>query len=467
MSFLSHMKMIGVAWRAESKRRKSLSGTRKRGAETAFLPEALEIVETPPSPIGRLILWAIMIFSVLAVIWSIWGRIDIVATAPGQVAAKGQSRVVEAREMGVVAQINVRNGDNVRKGDILVELDKTLSTADTSVVENELRQAEIRAALANGVLSYLRSGRRTLELPDNISAELEDVSHRQLQSRIRAFDQEEQTLKDEVERALSATESAEREVNRLKETLPLLRDRYTSYSRLADEGLAPKIEKLRLEEELVTREKDLDIALGRRDEATKSVQTAQSRLKLIRRQVERDALAELGEAEAIKSDRLEAKRKASLRDSWQTITAPVDGVVMSSTVTTIGEVIEPGNPIMLIAPSRDKMIVNATILNKDVGFVRIGDEVSVKLETYPFTRYGLIEGTLTMISADAVIDERLGPVFPVEVELSQTWLGEGEFRRDIQLGMNATAEIKTGDRPIYDFILSPIAKRTKEAARER
>lgn len=467
MSFLSHMKMIGVAWRAESKRRKSLSGTRKRGAETAFLPEALEIVETPPSPIGRLILWAIMIFSVLAVVWSIWGRIDIVATAPGQIAAKGQSRVVEAREMGVVAQIKVRNGDNVKEGDILVELDKTLSTADTSVVENELRQAEIRAALANGILSYLRTGRRALDLPDNVANELADVSERQLQSRIRAFDQEEQTLKDEVERALSAVESAQREVARLEDTLPLLRDRYTSYSRLADEGLAPKIEKLRLQEELVTREKDLDIAMGRQDEATKSVQTAQSRLRLLRRQLERDALAELGEAEAIKSDRLEAKRKASLRDSWQTIKAPVDGIVMSSTVTTIGEVIEPGNPIMLIAPSRDKMIVNATILNKDVGFVRLGDSVSVKLETFPFTRYGLIEGKLTMISADAVIDERLGPVFPAEVELSKTWVGEGEFRRDIQLGMNATAEIKTGDRPIYDFILSPIAKRTKEAARER
>lgn len=467
MSFWSHMRIIGSSWKAETKRRKSLSGTRKRGSETAFLPEALEIVETPPSPIGRTIMWAILLFCVLAVAWSVWGRIDIVATAPGQVVAKGQSRVVEAREMGVVTKINVRNGDSVKAGDVLVELDETISSADTGAVENELRQAGVRAALAEGILSYLKNGSRKLSLPEDLPADLADVSRRQLQSRILAFEQEERTLLDEVGRAEAARESAKREISRIEDTLPLIRGRYESYKRLADEGLAPKIEAMRLQEELLTREKDLDITRGRFAETLKSLEGASSRQRLLRTQLRRDALAELGEAEAIKADRTEAKRKANLRDTWQIIRAPVDGVIMTSTVTTIGEVVEPGNPIMMIAPADDKLIVRASILNKDIGFVKVGDPVSIKLEAFPFTRYGLVEGTLTMIAADAEIDERMGPIFPAEVELKTSWLGEGEFKRELQLGMNATAEIKTGDRPIYDFILSPIAKRTQEAARER
>lgn len=467
MSFWSHMRVIGSAWKDETKRRKSLSGTRRRGSETAFLPEALEIVETPPSPIGRTIMWAILLFCVFAVAWSVWGRIDIVATAQGQVVAKGQSRVVEAREMGVVTKLNVRNGDIVKAGDVLVELDPTIASADTGAVENELRQAEVRAALAKGTLAYLRNGSRKLSLPAGLPADLIDVSHRQLQSRILAFEQEERTLRDEVARAKAARESAQREINRLKDTLPLIRERYESYKRLADEGLAPKIEAMRLQEELLTREKDLDISRGRYEETLKGLESSESRMLLLRTQFKRDALAQLGEAEAVRADRQEAKRKAELRDTWQSIRAPVDGVIVSSKITTIGEVIQPGDPIMLVAPADDNLIVRASILNKDIGFVKVGDPVSIKLEAYPFTRYGLVEGTLTMIAADAEIDERMGPVFPAEVELKTSWLGEGEFKREIQLGMNATAEVKTGDRPIYDFILSPIAKRTQEAARER
>ncbi len=160
-------------------------------------------------------------------------------------------------------------------------------------------------------------------------------------------------------------------------------------------------------------------------------------------------------------------KKARIRNSWQIIRAPVDGTIVGSQVFTIGDVIEPGAPLMMIAPQNEDLIVKAMILNKDIGFVRESDEVAVKLEAYPFTRYGLIAGELSMISADAQIDERLGPVFMAEVKLAHPYVGEGDLKRKIQSGMSATAEVKTGDRRIIDFLLSPIAKASKEAARER
>lgn len=467
MGFGHHLKYIGTSWRAETARRKGLTGRRKRGAETQFLPEALEIVETPPSPIGRLVLWVIILAFVLALVWSIWGKIDIVATAAGRIVPKGQTQTVEAPETGIVKKINVRNGDKVEAGDILLELDATIASADSDAVDNELRQAQTRAAIAKGLISFLNNGTTRFERPEGISDAVANVSRRQLSSRVRAYDEERLLLVEERNRIIASKKGVLKEISKIKDTLPLMQRRMKSYQDLADEGLAPRVEALRLQEELISRERDFEIAQGRVIETDSAIAAADRRLLLLSKQFRRDALAELAEAEAIKSDREEAVKKASIRNSWQTIRAPVDGTIVGTQVFTIGDVIEPGATLMMIAPENEELIVEVMILNKDIGFVRLGDPASVKIEAYPFTRYGLIEGELTLISADAMIDERLGPVFLAEVHLSKPYVGEGELKRDIQSGMNATAEVKTGDRRIIDFILSPIAKASSEAARER
>jgi len=462
-----HLSVLKSAWGAETERRNSLSGQRKRGTETEFLPEALEIVETPPSPIGRIILWVIILFFVLAVIWSIWGKIDIVATGQGRVIPKGQTQIVEAREAGIVTSINIRNGDFVKAGDVLLELDPTIASADSEAVDNELKQAQTRAAIAKGMIRYLDHERISFEKPEGISKSVANVSERQLKSRIMAFSEEKMLLLEEKNRVLASFKSVQNEISKIRDTLPLMRERTRSYGNLAKEGLAPKVEAMRLEEDLITRQKDLEIAHGRLTEVRSEISAAERRLLLLSQQFRREALTELAEAEAIRSDRIEAKKKASVRNSWQMIRAPVDGTIVGLQVFTIGDVLEPGAPVMMIAPEGEELIVESMILNKDIGFVRKGDDVAVKLEAYPFTRYGLIEGELTMISADAIVDENLGPVFPAEVTLSKAYVGEGNLRRDIQSGMNATTEIKTGDRRIIDFLLSPISKASKEAARER
>ncbi len=467
MSIWGHIKVISLSWRAETQRRKNLKGVRRRGQEMEFLPEALEIVETPPSPIGRLVIWVIMLAFVLAVIWSIWGRIDIVATAQGKVVLSGQTKTVESPETGLVRAIHVKNGDKVKAGDILLELDQTISTADTDAVKNELLQAQTRAQVARGVLRYLDTGQVRFDAPPGISEAVALVSQQQLLARIGAYREERMVFAEEKLRTESNRSGIRQEIAKLSETLPLLKRRQASFKQLAAEGLAPKLDALRLEEEVITRERDLRIAKERLAEITASVAAADRRSLLLKQQLKRDALGELAEAEALKADREEAEKKAIVRNAWQTIKAPASGTVLGLQVFTLGEVVEPGAPLMMIAPTGEDLIVEAMILNKDIGFVREGDDVSVKLEAYPFTRYGLVEGTLDIISADAIADERVGLVFPARVTLKQSYVGEGVYKRELQAGMNATAEIKTGDRPIIDFILSPIAKASKEAARER
>jgi len=462
-----HSRIIFASWRAESKRRRAMTGKRKRGTEMEFLPEALEIVETPPSPFGRLILWVILLAFVLAICWAVWGRIDIVATAQGKVVPAGQVRTLEAPETGIVRAINVRNGDFVKQGDILLELDKTLASADSESVKNEVRQAETKAAIAQGIIRYVETGRIVFNPPPETPPHIVSVSRQQMESRIRAYDEERMVLVEDKYRAESSRESIDQEIAKLRSTLPLMKQRMQSYKQLSSEGLAPKIDALRLEEDVITRERDLDIAIGRRGEIIANMAAADRRVQLIKKQLRRDALTELAEAESIKADRAEAEKKTDARNSWQTLRAPVDGTVLALQVFTVGEVVEPGAPLLLISPQGEELIVEAMILNRDIGFVREGDEVSVKIEAFPFTRYGLVTGTLEHISADAIPDERVGLVYPARVTLSEPFVGEGEFRRALSSGMNATAEVKTGDRPIIDFILSPIAKVRKEAGRER
>ncbi|WP_298916495.1 HlyD family type I secretion periplasmic adaptor subunit [uncultured Algimonas sp.] len=462
-----HTRTIVGAWREETKRRRALSGKPRRGSETDFLPEALEIVETPPSPFGRLIIWVILLVFGLALAWSWFGRVDIVAVAQGRVVPTGQVQVVEAPETGVVRAIRVRNGDVVAAGDVLIELDSTLASADSGTVDNELGQAELRASIARGVLGFLETGLIRLDMPEGVSEAASEVSRRQLGSRIASYRSNRLLIEDERQQAQAAMQGVIRNIAKLRETLPLLRERMTTYQALTAEGLASRVEALRLQEELITRERDLEIAVGELDQARSAVSAVERRLDLARDELRREALQDLAEAEAARTDRLEAQRKAAMRAQWQTLRAPADGTVVGLQVFTVGEVIETGAPLMTIAPSDRELIVEAMVLNKDVGFVKLGDPVAVKLEAYPFTRYGLIEGELAMISADAIIDERLGLVFPAEVHLSAPYVGEGDLRRAVQSGMNATAEVKTGDRRIIDFVLSPIAKAGSEAGRER
>ena len=158
---------------------------------------------------------------------------------------------------------------------------------------------------------------------------------------------------------------------------------------------------------------------------------------------------------------------ASERNRRMLLTAPSAGVVQQLQVTTIGAVVRPADPLLVIVPEGTRLVVEANVLNRDAGFVREGQEVRVKLEAFPFTRYGVVQGNLTFLSRDAIEDENLGLVFPARVELSQQSITVGSRGRPLTAGMAVTAEIKTGRRRIIEFLLSPIARRAEEAGRER
>ncbi|MEZ5892452.1 MAG: HlyD family type I secretion periplasmic adaptor subunit [Parvularculaceae bacterium] len=457
-----HWKVLKASWAQENERRKTASTYK----EQEFLPAALEILEKPPSPLGRAMLWTILSFFTLTVFWSVLGRVDVVATASGKILPRERVKVVQAPDIGVVRAIHVRDGARVKAGDALVEFDPTNAAAEQSQAREQLALAEIDLARGDALLRLIEGDEAGFD-PVGLDAAVAARQAALIAAQIAEYRAQEATLRKQHDERGADLAVINSEISKLRKTLPLVREQLTAQEGLLEQGFAARFVVLELRERVVGMEKDLEIALNQRVKAEASVAGVERQLDQLREEFRKEALADLAEAEARAKIAREDLNKADLRQSQQSLKSPIDGVVQQLAVHTIGAVVKPADPLMVIVPGEGELVVEAMILNKDIGFVEEGDAVEVKLEAFPFTKYGVIDGVLEGISNDAIQDEKLGLVYQGRVKLArQTIRING---RDVSLssGMSVTVEIKTGTRRIIEFVLSPLLRYRDEAFRER
>ncbi|MEZ5588524.1 MAG: HlyD family type I secretion periplasmic adaptor subunit [Sedimenticolaceae bacterium] len=175
----------------------------------------------------------------------------------------------------------------------------------------------------------------------------------------------------------------------------------------------------------------------------------------------------LDEAQHRQSTIRQERIKAETRITAQTITAPVKGVVQQLAVHSVGAIVTPAQQLMVIVPARGTMEVEAVLENKDIGFVEVGQQAEVKIDTFPFTKYGTIAGEVVGLSSDAVADDRMGLVYKMRVAMKRSSVEVNGKHVDLQPGMAVAVEAKTGTRRIMEFFLSPLLRYAKESARER
>lgn len=465
MSLARHWTVLRDSWAAESRRRKA---DRREWRDKEFLPAALEITETPPSPVGRAVLWTILAAVVVAVAWAFIGTIDVVAVSEGRLTPTGRLRSVEAAETGVIRAISVREGEHVRAGQPLIELDPTFAEADADTARSELATALLTRARAAAILGYLTTGRIEFTPPEGADPAASAAERQAVEARIREHEARLAGLADRRLGARSAAATSMENVGRYEETLPLAMQQLTARQELERRGLAPRLRVLEQEERYISLSRELAAERHRLAEARSQVAMLDQERTQAIQAFRGEAAREKAEAEAVVATRTEGLTKADQRQSLQHLTAPVSGTVNEVSVTTLGEVAEAGQTLITIVPEGEDLIVEALVLNRDVGFVKRGDRTIVKLEAYPFTRYGSLEGVLEHISPDAIVDERRGLVFPVRVRLKthELRMGAGE-RPVLQPGMAATVEVVTGRRRVIDYLLSPIARAVQTAGRER
>lgn len=440
--------------------------------ESGFLPAALEILETPPSPVGRSILWLIVAAASVALVWASFSQIDIVASAEGRVIPRARLQSVEAVEAGIIRAIHVREGQLVRAGDPLIGLDPTFADADTQSAAVEYATARLARARSDALLAHADGRSDEFVAPEGADPAAAAAEAVAVRARIAALRAQLSALDSRVAGARAARDSAEAERLALEETVPLIEQQFEARRQLAERGFAAPALVAQWQERLVTQRRALEArrADERRADAEVAMLTRERARAL--EDFRAQAAAERAEAEAITATRQQSVRRAEAREGFQILTAPVDGIVNEVAVTTLGEVVEAGGPLVTIVPAGEELIVEALILNRDVGFVRPGREVVVKLEAYPFTRHGHMEGVVEHVSADAIADEQRGLVFPARVRITGSRLRDvGASAADtasaLTPGMSAQVEVITGRRRVIAYLLSPIARATSEAARER
>lgn len=434
-----------------------------------FLPAAEEIVETPAAPLGALVVWLVAFLLVVALAWSYFGRIDIVAVANGKISTEGSTKIIQPAISGVVTSINVHEGQRVKKGDTLLALDKTTAEKDVATVNQSLNAARVE----RDILRRLAVGGNTDDIINN--ADLPDET----KAMLRQFASSQTALSAARQQAVNSTISNyqqqlqfnQQAKNQLETNAQNLKNRKAEIEKQLPN--ANPVDKLRLQNEL----SNIDQRITSADSAVlgQNQQLLQSQSALT--QAQNQSQTQTAETNSAFNNQIIAaeKRIIELENNLvkarqvlaqTTIAAPVDGTVLSLTVKTIGGVVNAGQQLAQIVPEKVPLYVDAALDNQDVGFVKPGQRVVVKVATYPFQRYGYLEGTVENISPDAIQDDKKGLIYKAKIKLNDD---KSSKQNQLKLlpGMSVSAEITTGQRRIIEFFLDPLMTKADESLKVR
>jgi hemolysin D len=460
--------------------------------EIAFLPAALEITETPPSPIGRAIGATIVGIFCFALGWASIGHVDIIASASGKIVPSGRTKLVQPFETGVVSAIHVRDGQKVKAGEVLIELDPTMNGAEHEHIKGDLVAAELEVARLRAALAW-KTGAVSDPLesfhppqgasPGQIETQRQYLISETSEQSAKLAEIDRQQAQREAERATVAAGIA-----KLEGTVPVLQERVDVRKGLFDKALGSKLVYLTEYQDLVGMKLDIGVQQSRLRESEAAIASLREARQRTEAEYRRTIYTDLTKAEMRAAGVAQDAVKAEQRTKLQRLTAPVDGVVQQLAIHTVGGVVTPAQPLAVIVPEDSALEIEAMLPNQDVGFVHPGQEAGIKVDTFNFTRYGLIRGKVLSVSQDAVAQaapqgksgeaaegaptnagERKAQAleYVARVSLDKTQMDIDDEAVKLSPGMAVTVEIKTGSRRIISYLLSPLEKHHQESLRER
>jgi hemolysin D len=462
--------------------------TRRDKHELAFLPAALEIVETPPSPIGRAIALTIIALFCLALAWASLGEVDIIASAPGKIIPSGRTKVIQPFETGVVRAIHVRDGQSVKAGEVLIELDPTMNEAERNHLRSDLVSAQLDVARLRAALSGSADPAAEFDPPATAPVSLIAVQRQFLLSQTSEFAAkldalDRQRAQKEAERATIAAAIA-----KLDATIPILQERVNIRKGLSDKELLSKITYLETLHQLVDQQQDHKVQESRYREAEAALAAIIKTIAQAEAEYRRTLSSDLVEAERKVAGLSEDLVKAEQRTKFQALTAPVAGMVQQLAVHTIGGVVTPAQALLVVVPADSRLEIEAMVSNRDIGFVRPGQDAEIKVDTFNFTRYGLLHSKVVSVSQDAIVrdkpEDKTGDkvsgaerstsepkgqelIYAARISLDRTQMQIDDNLVNLSPGMAVTVEIKTGERSVLSYILSPILRYKHDSFRER
>ncbi len=449
------------------------SGQNLEDRELEFLPSVIEVLETPPSPVGRLIMWTILFVTVIALSWSIIGTVDEVIVAPGKVISVGNDKVVEAESQGKISKINIKEGEHVNKGDILIEFDRQYTGSDMNRLQKMVSYYKLEIERLG---SEIGNKPFTPDLKHYPGMAADDIIYQKelYKQRLSNYNTRVKTTEAAVAASLATIDVAKAKVEQYGQTLPKLKETEESFRKLSEKGAVSKLELQERELSRIQVEQDL---LGAKAELTKSkadLNQSQQQLASVTSDWMTDIVQRMTETMTNLKTTEEELSKAKVRYGADIIKAPISGIVYDMNVTTIGEVVMPDSKMLSIVPDDTPLEVEAMVSTRDIGMIEddqqgsVGQVADIKVDTYAFQKYGVLTGHVRLMSAESTEDKALNTTYyKVYISLDKTYFMVQNKKNYISPGMTVTAEIKTRKKRIIEFFLDPFKRYQSEAFREK
>lgn len=437
---------------------------RSDSEEKEFLPPAVEILEKPPSPAGRILIWAVLVLFLLAILWAFMGEIDEVAVARGKVIPVGYTKVLQAEDKGIVKRILVQEGQKVKQGDLLMELDRTMSESDLNALKKEINYyntniRRIMAELENK--PFMPEAGSPSDSKDFIQ-QMSLYRSRQSEKKARLEFYDAQIRQKE-----ESVRVAEFSLVKYQELLKIAREREQNLKEIVEQGAISKYTYLEYKGKRIELEQNVSMNASELSAAKAEASAARQEKAKYQAEWSRQLQEELLNSRKQYNTLKESERKAELKNKLIEIKSPVNGAVHKLDIHTVGAVVKEAQGLMEVVPEGTPMEIEAWMENKDVGFVDINMPVEVKVDAFNFQKFGTIKGKVREVSPDAIEDKERGQLYRVMISVEEEKLHTDG--RDLQLypGMAVSAEIKTRKKRIIDFFLEPFQTYKSEALRER
>jgi hemolysin D len=471
LSFFDLFGRYGRAFGHSWARRKELETLGFQRDEAEFLPDALALQESPVSPIPRLAASLIVVFCIIAVIWAIVGSIDVVAIARGKVIPNDRLKTIQPFETAIVKKVFVSDGKQVKAGDILIELDPSIANADQARVSIDVFASTLQVARAKALLAAL-DGNFAPSLPK--PAKLTEQEERRFAEGQAAVNSQYadvraklNKLDAEISRRRAEIASNTESIKKLAGSLVITRKQAADFKALIKEGFVSNHALMEKEQKVVEQEGDLANQTARQKELESGLAENIAQKASYSSEQRRLGFELIADAQQKLSAQNTEMTKAQVKVKQLELRSPVDGTVQQLAVFTEGGVVTPAQPLMTIVPKDSAVEIEAFLENKDIGFVRTGQVAEIKLEAFPFTKYGTVPGSVTSISRDAITDEKKGLLYAVRIKLDKTSIQVEDSSIGISAGMASTVEIKTGKRKLIEYFLSPLLQYKSESFKER
>ena len=443
-----------------------------------FSPAILRLQREPPSPLPRIVLYLLGALLAGLLLWSLIGQLDIIAVAPGRLVPSSYVKVVQPADAGIIKAILVREGDLVHKDQVLVRMDASLSEADSRQVQTQLQVAALQLRRIDAELS----GAEPTAQPDD-PTELFQQMAAQYRARRQAQSDALATERAVLARTEQDLLGAQEQAAKLRKMLPIYVDQERSWRQLVDEGFAGRLQAEERRRQRIEAEQELKARQAAIEGYRATIQQSRQRLAQIESAYRQQLYNERVQIDAQYQRLVQEWEKQLHRNELLELKAPQDGIIKDLATHTEGAVLQPGTVLMTIVPDDEPLRAEVWVDNRDRGFVREGQAVKVKVAPYPFQKYGMVQGVVKTVSADASEAPQHGTSpgegaksngqngagyqFRSIVELKSQVLESDGVRHKLMPGMQVDAEISLGERTVLEYLLSPVRKAFHEAGRER